>query len=71
MKRTLRKIREERRRPLREMKLSETDIEALRDVQSQFDSLIEQMIQAKLLLAGIAVGADEVWTESSASSRRE
>jgi hypothetical protein len=74
MKRVLRKIRETRsggKKPLREMKLSGSDVEALRDVQSQFDSLIEQMMDAKLLVAGISVGSDEVWIEKPSSSRQE
>jgi hypothetical protein len=55
-------------RPLREMKISEFDLEALREVQGQFDSLIEQMTDAKLLLAGFAVGFDEMSVDRSPSS---
>jgi hypothetical protein len=48
----------------REGKRSEVDLEALKEVQKQFDCLIEQMMSAKVLLAGLAIGANEVSVDS-------
>lgn len=50
---------------LREEKRSIVDLKALREVQNQFDCLMEQMMSAKLLLAGLAIGADDISTDSS------
>jgi hypothetical protein len=49
---------------LQEEKRSEVDLEALKEVQKQFDCLIEQMMSAKVLLAGLAIGANEVSVDS-------
>jgi hypothetical protein len=48
----------------REGKRSEVDLEALKEVQKQFDCLMEQMMSAKVLLAGLAIGANEVSVDS-------
>jgi hypothetical protein len=45
---------------LREGGRTEVDLKALREVQDQFDCLIKDMTSAKLLLAGLAIGANEV-----------
>jgi hypothetical protein len=45
---------------LREGGRTEIDLKALREVQDQFDALIQDMTSAKLLLAGLAIGANEV-----------
>jgi hypothetical protein len=63
--------RTEKRRRLREEEVSSSNIEALRDVQDQFDSLVEQMMDAKLLLAGLAIGFDEMSVENHPSSEWE
>jgi hypothetical protein len=55
----------------REEERSTMDIQALKDVQSQLDSLIEEMMNAKLTLAGLALGADEVEAYSHASHSHE
>jgi hypothetical protein len=39
---------------------TEVDLKALREVQDQFDALIQDMTSAKLLLAGLAIGANEI-----------
>jgi hypothetical protein len=39
---------------------TEVDLKALREVQDQFDTLIQDMASAKLLLAGLAIGANGV-----------
>jgi DNA invertase Pin-like site-specific DNA recombinase len=40
---------------------TEVDLEALREVQSQFDALIKDMASAKLLLASLTIGYDEAF----------
>jgi hypothetical protein len=52
------------RQRLQEGKRSEVDLEALKEVQKQFDCLIEQMMSAKVLLAGLAIGSNEVSVDS-------
>jgi hypothetical protein len=42
---------------------TEVDLKALQEVQDQFDNLIKDMTSAKLLLAGLAIGANEVSSE--------
>jgi hypothetical protein len=49
-----------RRGTLREEGRSVIDLQALEDVQYQADSLTGQMMAAKTMLAGLAVGSDEV-----------
>jgi DNA invertase Pin-like site-specific DNA recombinase len=44
---------------LRESGRTEIDLEALREVQDQFDSLIKDMTSYKALLAGLAIGYDD------------
>jgi hypothetical protein len=51
------------RRPLREEERSVLDLQALQKVQEQFDSLIKEMLTAKVLLAGIGTGSDDVCYE--------
>jgi hypothetical protein len=73
-KRRISRIRERRNNPVkrfREEERSTMDIQALKDVQSQLDSLIEEMMNAKLTLAGLALGADEVEAYSNASHSHE
>jgi hypothetical protein len=65
MKRVLVPIRENRNksaRRIRESKISTADREALSEVQGQFDTLIAQILDAKILLAGLAIGGDNVHT---------
>jgi hypothetical protein len=45
---------------LREGGRTEVDLRALREVQDQFDALIKDMTSAKLMLASLAIGANEV-----------
>jgi hypothetical protein len=52
-----------KRGPFREGQVPVSDIEVLQDVQGQIDRLIEQMMDTKLLLAGLAAGNDETWIE--------
>jgi hypothetical protein len=49
------------RKSLREGERSEQDIEALKDIQNQFDCLIGQMMKNKLLLAGYEIGGDDAY----------
>jgi hypothetical protein len=51
------------RKSLREGERSATNLQALQEVQEQFDSLIKQMAQAKILLAGIEIGGDDAYYE--------
>jgi predicted RNase H-like nuclease (RuvC/YqgF family) len=51
------------RKSLREEERPAIDIQALQKVQEQFDSLIKEMLTAKVLLAGIEVGSDDVYYE--------
>jgi hypothetical protein len=44
----------------REMERSTIELQALTDVQDQFDSLIHEMMKAKIMIAAWAGGADEV-----------
>jgi hypothetical protein len=44
--------------------MSTLDLQALHDVQNQLDSLIEEMMNAKLTLAGLAVGGNNIDTYS-------
>jgi hypothetical protein len=59
------------RKPLREGKRSAVDLKALKEVQNQIDNLIGQMTNTKLLLAELAIGADEAWAENSFWSEHE
>jgi hypothetical protein len=64
MKRSLIPIRNKQNkltRRFREGERTTTDLQALREVQDQFDSLIERMLEAKLMLAGLAIGGDEAY----------
>jgi hypothetical protein len=54
------------KRRLQEGERSFVDLKELNEVQNQFDSLIEQMMSAKLLLAGLAIGYDDVSVDSDA-----
>jgi hypothetical protein len=47
-------------RRIRENKISIVGRRALREVQAQFDALITQILDAKILLAGLAIGGDDV-----------
>jgi hypothetical protein len=74
IKRELIRIREKKNNPVkrfREEERSTMDIQALNDVQNQLDSLIEEMMNAKLTLAGLAIGADEVEACSNANHSHE
>ena len=51
--------------------VSTVDPQALKDVQSQLDVLVEQLIQAKIMLAGFAIGADKVWSHYNISNSSE
>jgi ribosomal protein S15P/S13E len=48
------------RRHFREEEVSTTGQKALHDVQTQIDNLIEQLMSAKIMLASLSIGADEV-----------
>jgi hypothetical protein len=66
MKRKLIKEKHEKRinylkKRFREEKRTEVDLEALREVQDQFDTLIKDMESDKLLLASLAIGYDEAF----------
>jgi hypothetical protein len=68
MKRMLVPVRENRNKParrIRESKISTADREALSEVQGQFDTLIAQILDAKILLAGLAIGGDNVQTNTN------
>jgi hypothetical protein len=68
MKRVLVPVRENRNksaRRIRESKISAPDREALSEVQGQFDTLIAQILDAKILLAGLAIGGDDVRTNTN------
>jgi hypothetical protein len=45
------------KKSLREGERTEQDIEALKDIQKEFDYFIKKMIDDKLLLAGLEIGA--------------
>jgi hypothetical protein len=71
MKRVLVPIREIQNKParrIRESKISTADREALSEVQGQFDALVTQMPDAKILLAGLAIGGDDVRTHTDIST---
>jgi hypothetical protein len=51
------------RKHLREEEWSIIDIQALQKVQEQFDSLIKEMLTAKVLLAGLEIGGDDAYYE--------
>jgi Mg2+ and Co2+ transporter CorA len=59
------------RKSLREGERSETDLEALHDVQTQVDSLIEELISTKAILAGLAIGGDDVYADYNARVSRQ
>jgi hypothetical protein len=59
------------RRPLREEERSMIDLQALEKVQEQFDSLIKEMLTAKISLAGIGVGSDDVYYEKYGGETNE
>jgi hypothetical protein len=67
MKRVLVPVRENRNKSvrIRESKISASDREALSEVQGQFDTLIAQIPDAKILLAGLAIGGDNVQTNTN------
>jgi hypothetical protein len=58
------RIQEAKIKRLRESGRTEVDLKALREVQEQFDRLIKDMTSAKVLLAGLAIGANEVSYEN-------
>jgi CelD/BcsL family acetyltransferase involved in cellulose biosynthesis len=64
------RIRSQKRR-LQEGKRSFVDLKELREVQNQFDCLIEQMMSAKLLLASLAIGYDDVSVDSDVQTGQE
>ncbi|MDR1139207.1 MAG: hypothetical protein LBK93_01115 [Rickettsiales bacterium] len=73
-KRKIIRIRERKNNSIkrfREEERSTLDLQALRDVQNQLDSLIEEMMNAKMTLVGLAIGADEVEAYSNASHSHE
>jgi hypothetical protein len=53
------------RKSLREGKRSTIELQSLQRVQEQFDNLIKQMIQAKMLLTGFELGGDDAYYEES------
>jgi hypothetical protein len=55
----------------REGERSEMDLQALHDVQTQIDSLIEELMTAKITLAGLSIGADDVSVNSGARTTRQ
>jgi phosphomevalonate kinase len=59
------------RKPLREGERSETDLEALYVVQTQLDSLIEELIATKVTIAGLSIGGDDVYVNNSAQITRQ
>jgi hypothetical protein len=68
MKRVLVPVRENQNKSARrihERKMSIVDRRALREVQTQFDALITQMLDAKILLAGLSIGGDNVRTNTN------
>jgi phosphomevalonate kinase len=52
------------KKSLREGERSTIDLQALKEVQKQFDSFIRQMIEAKVLLAGLEIGGDDAYYEN-------
>jgi hypothetical protein len=74
MKRKLIPIREKQGKAakrFREGERSAIDLQALQKIQDQFDALIENMMDAKLLLAGLAIGGNEVWTDTTIQDSSE
>jgi hypothetical protein len=67
----IRESQNEPERRIRESKISMVDRRALREVQNQFDALITQMLDAKILLAGLAIGGDNVRTNTNIYSADE
>jgi chromosome segregation ATPase len=55
---------------LREGERSETDLKALHDVQTQIDSLIEELISTKLTITGLSIGGDDVYASNNAKVKR-
>ena len=53
----------ENRRHIREKKRSMSELQELREVQEQFNDLIERMIATKAELAGLALGASDAFVE--------
>jgi hypothetical protein len=51
------------KKSLREGERSLIGLEALQKVQEQFDGFIRQMIEAKVLLAGLEIGGDDAYYE--------
>jgi hypothetical protein len=73
-KRRIIRIRERKSNPVkrfREEERSTMDIQALQDVQNQLDGFIEEMIHAKLILAGLAVGGNNIDTYSVIEEKEE
>jgi hypothetical protein len=67
MKRVLVPVRGNRDKPerrIRESKIPAPGREALSEVQGQFDTIVAQIIDAKILLAGLATGGDDVRTNT-------
>jgi SMC interacting uncharacterized protein involved in chromosome segregation len=59
------------KKSLREGERSTIDLEALQKVQEQFDGFIRQMIEAKVLLAGLEIGGDDAYYEDYERETRE
>jgi hypothetical protein len=51
------------RKPLREGERSILELQALQKIQEQFDSLIKEMLTAKVLLGGLEIGGDDAYYE--------
>jgi hypothetical protein len=54
----------------RESGKTAADLDALREVQGQFDSLIRQMLEAELMPAGLAAGGDNACAEFNTYTSR-
>jgi hypothetical protein len=52
-----------KRKLFREEKRSTIELQALQKVQEQFDSLIEEMMRAKMLLTGFEMGGNDAYYE--------
>jgi hypothetical protein len=48
---------------LREEERSAIDLQALQKIKEQFDGLIKEMLKAKVLLVGLAIGGDDAYYE--------
>jgi hypothetical protein len=55
----------------REGERSQTDLEALHVVQTQLDSLIEELIATKVTVAGFSIGGYDVYARNNAKIIRQ